>query len=149
MAGARLMYTRVVGPQAMQVLIAALLSAAIGIAIDWVVNLKMFHRFRMRTPGTYRERQRHMLIRAAIVLAAFLYAAFFVITGGIGWLNVDQWVRIGVLYGFGAWAAFILPVLLSMAIFVNLHRGVVIGLLLDWLLISVAFGLVCSAVIVR
>ena len=78
-----------------------------------------------------------------------MYAALFVITGGIGWLNVRQWIQIGALFGFCAWAALILPVVLSIAILVNLHRGVVIGLLLDWLLISVAFGLVCAAVIVR
>jgi len=135
----------------MQILLAGLISAIVGIAIDWVVNMKVFHRYRGRTPGTYRvsRGRRYPLIWSAIVLAAFAYAFFFVVTGGIGWLNVRQWVQIGALFGACAWAALILPVVLSLAIFVNLHRGVVIGLLLDWLLISVAFGLVCAAVTVR
>jgi hypothetical protein len=133
----------------MKVLLAALISAVAGILIDWVVAVKVFHRFRRRTPATYRDARRIPLVWGAIVLAAFTYAIFFAITGGIGWLNVRQWVQIGVLFGVTCWAALPLPLLLSLSVFVNLHRGVVIGLLLEWLLISVAYGIVCSAVIVR
>jgi len=83
------------------------------------------------------------------VIIAFTYAGFFAITGGIGWLNVRQWVQIGALFGIACWAALPLPLLLSLSVFINLHRGVVIGLLLEWLLLSVAFGVICSAVTVR
>ena len=133
----------------MSILLAALISAVAGILIDWVVNVRIFHRFRRRTPTTYRNLPRHMLVWGAIVLAAFTYAGFFAITGGIGWLNVRQWVQIGVLFGIACWAAVPLPLLLSLSVFINLHRGVVIGLLLEWLLLSVAFGVICSAVTVR
>jgi hypothetical protein len=133
----------------MTILLAAVISSIVGILIDWVVTIKVFHRFRRRTPATYRNLSRHMLVWAAIVIAAFTYSGFFAITGGVGWLNVRQWVQIGVLFGVGCWAALPLPLLLSLSVFINLHRGVVIGLLLEWLLISVAFGVVCSAVTVR
>ena len=47
------------------------------------------------------------------------------------------------------WMALALPLVLSLSVFINLHRGVVIGLLIDWLFLSVSFGIVCSAVMVR
>jgi len=135
----------------MQVVLAAVISAAVGITVDWLVSLKLFHRYRSRTPGTYRPpaRRRFALMWSSIVLAAFTYAVFFAITGGIGWLNVSQWVRIGILFGVGCWMALALPLVLSLSVFINLHRGVVIGLLIDWLFLSVSFGIVCSAVMVR
>lgn len=43
----------------------------------------------------------------------------------------------GVVFGVFCWAAVGAPVLLSMGVFVNFHPGVIIGLLLDWLLLSV------------
>jgi len=46
----------------------------------------------------------------------------------------------GLLFGFGCWAALALPVLLSIAIVVNLHRGVIAGLLLNWLLVVCWLG---------
>jgi len=135
----------------MKIFLAAVISAVVGIAVDWLVSLKLFHRYRGRTPNTYRPsaHRRHGLMWSSIVLAAFTYAVFFAITGGIGWLNVTQWVRMGVLFGVGCWMALALPLVLSLSVFINLHRGVVIGLLMDWLLLSVSFGIVCSAVMIR
>ena len=135
----------------MRIILAAVISAVVGIAVDWLVSLKLFHRYRSRTPDTYRPaaRRRPALMWSAIILAAFTYAIFFAVTGGIGWLNVTQWVRIGILFGIGCWMALALPLVLSLSVFVNLHRGVVIGLLVDWLLLSISFGIVCAAVMVR
>lgn len=134
-----------------KIVLSAVISAAVGIAVDWLVSLKLFHRYRRRTPDTYRPaaRRRHVLMWSSIVLAAFTYAIFFAVTGGIGWLNVTQWVRIGVLFGVGCWMALALPLVLWLSVFINLHRGVIIGLLIDWLLLSVTFGIVCSAVMIR
>lgn len=134
----------------MRVFLAGLLSGVIGILIEWAIHTR-FIRYRRKTPATWRARDTrlYLLGSAALMLSGFTYAGFFAVTGGIGWLNVRQWVQVGLLFGFGCWAALVLPVLLTVSIFVNLHRGVAIGMLLNWLLISLCYGLVCASVIVR
>lgn len=134
----------------MKIFTAGLLSGLIGILIEWAVHARFFS-LRSHTPATWRVRARRLRILGvtALLLSGFTYAGFFAVSGGIGWLNASQWVQIGLLFGFGCWAALALPVLLSIAIVINLHRGVVIGLLLNWLLVSLAYGVVCAYVIAR
>lgn len=134
----------------MKILIAGLSCGVIGILIEWIIHARFFS-LRGRTPATWRVRARRLRLlgAGALLLSGFTYAGFFAVTGGIGWLNVTQWIQIGLLFGFGCWAALALPVLLSISIVINLHRGVIAGLLLNWLLVSLAYGVVCAYVIAR
>src|SRR5260370_31963478 len=99
----------------MKIFLAAVICAVVGIAVAWLVSLKLFHRYRGRTPNTYRPsaHRRHGLMWSSIVLAAFTYAVFFAITGGIGWLYVPPLGRIGGLFGVGCWMALAPPLVFT------------------------------------
>jgi hypothetical protein len=56
----------------------------------------------------------------------------------------SSWWANGALFGFLCWAALGAPVLWSMSVFVNVHPGVVIGLMLDWLVVSLIAGLITA-----
>ena len=53
----------------------------------------------------------------------------------------------GVGFGSILWAVTILPLVLEAALFVNWHRGFVIGLLLDWLVVCVLASVSAAVVI--
>ncbi|HEY9450051.1 MAG TPA: hypothetical protein VIQ60_09855 [Gemmatimonadaceae bacterium] len=55
----------------------------------------------------------------------------------------------GIIFGALCWVALAVPVLLSMSAFVNLHRGMVLGLALDWLVTSVLAGAAAGWLIPR
>ncbi len=46
----------------------------------------------------------------------------------------------GIYFGFLCWVALALPITLSSAVFINLDKVFVIGLLLDWLVVSLLAG---------
>ena len=50
----------------------------------------------------------------------------------------------GISFGALLWAALILPLVLEAALFVQWHRGFVIGLLLDWLVLCVLASLAAA-----
>ena len=69
---------------------------------------------------------------------------FFSLTDGFHALVGKGWLLQGGLFGVLCWADLGAPVLFSIALFVNLHRGVVVGLLLDWLLVSLFSGVAAA-----
>ncbi|MEO8741474.1 MAG: hypothetical protein ABI537_17480 [Casimicrobiaceae bacterium] len=78
------------------------------------------------------------------MLAALMVALFFSLTGGVTAVAGAGWAVNGLLFGLLCWAALGAPVLCSLALFVNLHRGVVVGLVLDWLLVALLAGLAAA-----
>ena len=135
----------------MNVFVAGLFSALAAAVIGFFTTDWLFRSFKQRTPATWRTHRMRtwVLGLAADVLFGMMFATFFWLTGGIGWLNVGQWPKMGFLFGVGCWGAVALPLVVSMSIFVNFHRGVVIGLLLEWLGASIAAGLICAFLIER
>jgi hypothetical protein len=130
----------------MYILLAGLFSALSAVFFTYVFSVWIFRRFRKRTPATWRvARLQHWVLGiGADFLFGFAFAGFFALVGGIGRFNVDQWVKMGFLFGAGCWTAIALPMLLSMSIFVNFHRGVVFGFLLDRLFACVTAGFICA-----
>ena len=129
-----------------QILLAGAAAGFVAVVLDWIVNAWLFHAYQKRTPATWRPEgpKQYLLSMAATFFSGLTYAIFFAWTGGVHLAGSMHWLAAGLLFGLGCWMALALPILLSIGIFVNLHRGVVIGLLLDWLLISLAAGAICS-----
>lgn len=122
-----------------RLLLAGAIAGFLGTMTSWLVTGNLFHRFQARTPATWRpvEGYRQYTVSSLVTLAAaMLIALLYGLTGGIASLAGMGWVLQGAAFGFLCWAALSAPVLGSMALFVNLHRGMVVGLLLDWLLVS-------------
>ena len=134
------------------VLVAGVVAGLVGVMTSWLVTGVMFHPYQRLTPGTWRHKEgprEYALASGTTVLAALIVAAFFAVTGGVPTLAGSGWVANGALFGFLCWAALGAPVLLSIGLFVNVHAGVVIGLLLDWLLVSVLAGLATAWAVSR
>src|SRR5579863_4299583 len=109
-------------------------------ATGYLISGRLFHSYQARTPATWRasESWTHYLLAAAIRIAAciamgFLYGAFGTAVPSIA----DGALARGVSFGSILWAVTILPLVLEAALFVNWHRGVVVGLLLDWLVVCI------------
>lgn len=136
----------------MTILLAGLLCSLTAIVIGWLFSGWLFHRFQSRTPATWKSQTwRRMIVGIAVndLLFGFAFAGFFALVGGIGRFNVDDWVRQGLTFGIGCWGAVALPLCLSMLVFMQVHRGVIVGMLLDWLASSLAAGLICAFLIGR
>lgn len=117
-----------------------------GVVISATVTGWLFHRFQARTPGTWRPAEGPLQYAAAsaltFVAAASVVALFSL--GGDRLLVGDSWLLRGTAFGMMCWAALIAPVLLSLALFVNWHRGFLVGLLIDWLLVMTAAGAIAA-----
>jgi hypothetical protein len=133
-------------------LIAGVVAGLAGVMTSWLVTGVIFHRYQRLTPDTWRHKEgprEYALASGATVLAALIIAIFFTLTGGVPTLAGSSWAANGALFGFLCWAALGAPVLLSVGLFVNLHGGVVIGLLFDWLLVGVLAGLATAWAVSR
>jgi hypothetical protein len=122
-----------------RLLLAGALAGFLGTMTSWLVTGNLFHRFQARTPATWRPvegYQQYSLSSVITLVAAMLIALLYGLTGGIASLAGTAWVVQGAAFGLLCWAALAAPVLCSMGLFVNLHRGMVVGLLLDWLLVA-------------
>ena len=131
----------------MRVLWAGLLSTIAAIVIGWIFTGRLFRHFEGRNPDTWRNRSSRLKIGGILVndvLFGFAFAGFFYLVGGVGRFNIDNWIGQGLTFGFGCWAAVALPMCLSMFVFMRVHKGVVIGMLLDWFASSLAAGLICA-----
>jgi hypothetical protein len=124
-----------------RILLAGLISGVIGVFTSWLITGMLFHPFQAKTPQTWRPSEgsrQYAGASALTILAALIISAFFAATGGLH--GVTGPVTNGVYFGFLCWAALALPMTLSSALFINLNRGFVAGLLLDWLVLSLLAG---------
>ena len=116
-------------------------SALLGGVVGGVVSIftgylfmgALFHRFQAQTPSTWRPEgtKQYALSSALIVLGGVGLGLLFALTGGLTAAHGSPWWLQGIAFGSLCWAALPLPSLLSMALFVNFHRGFVLGALLD------------------
>ncbi len=128
-------------------LLAGALAGLAGILTSWFVTGVVFHPYQRLTPATWRASEgarEYALASGTTVLAALIVALFFALTGGVSTLAGSSWLANGALFGVLCWFALGAPVLLSMSVFVNIHPGVVVGLLLDWLLVSLLAALAAA-----
>jgi hypothetical protein len=132
-----------------RVMVAGGASAVTSLVISYVMNAWLFHDYQKLTPATWRpEGPREYLLSSCVSLwSGFAFALLFAMTGTTLTARLGHWFPAGLLFGSACFAAFPLPVILSQAIFVNLHRGVVAGLLLDSFLTCLACGVICALVV--
>lgn len=126
-----------------RLLLAGAIAGLAGTMTSWLVTGHLFHRFQARTPTTWRpvEGYRQYSLASAITLiSAVLVALLYGMTGGIAVLAGAGWLTAGLVFGLLCWAALTAPVLCSLSLFVNIDRGMVIGLLVDWLLVALLAG---------
>lgn len=119
------------------------IAGLIGIMTSWLITGVVVHPLQAETPNTWRPTEgpaQYAAASALTVLAALIVSCFFSLTGGIHIASVHAGVMNGITFGALCWAALAVPVLVSMSLFVNIRRGFVLGLILDWLLVSVIAG---------
>ena len=124
-----------------RIILAGLLSGVIGVFTSWLITGVIFHPFQSRTPRTWRASEGATHYAAASVLtilSALVITAFFAATGGLH--GVTGPITNGIYFGFLCWSALALPITVSFAVFVNLDNAFVVGLLLDWLVVSLVAG---------
>jgi hypothetical protein len=126
-----------------RILLAGIAAGVAGVFTSWLITGVVFHPFQRRTPATWRAGEGGLHYAAAsglTVLASLVISAFFAATGGLHLPGTTSGLVNGLAFGALCWSALALPVLLSIAIFINLHRAMVVGLLLDWLVVSLLAG---------
>ncbi len=124
-----------------RILMAGLISGVAGIFTSWLITGTIFHPFQARTPQTWRASEGPAQYAAAsglTVLSALVITILYAATGGLH--GVASPIANGVSFGLVCWAALALPITLSFATFVNIDKGVVVGLLLDWLAVCLLAG---------
>ena len=125
----------------LKVLVAGAISGVAANVTGYLITGRLFHHYQSNTPATWRtvESWTHYQYAAAIRIAACVGIAILYsvvrpsLPGGADPLT-------GLSFGLILWAVAILPVVLEVALFVNWHRGFVIGLLLDWLVVCLLAG---------
>ncbi len=122
----------------MKLLAAGAFAGVIANVTGYLITGRFFHRYQASTPDTWRaaESWKHYSYAAVVRISAsigigFLYAAVGAVSPVFGMEMVTR----GATFGSILWMVTILPVVLEMALFVNWHRGFVVGLLLDWLVV--------------
>ena len=133
-----------------RVILAGVGAGILGICASWLITGVVFHPFQARTPGTWRAEEgsaQYAAASALTLLAALAVSTLVAITGGAH-LAAGS-IGGGALLGALCWAALALPVLLSVSLFVNVHRGVIAGLLLEWLVTSAAAGAAAGWLLAR
>ena len=137
----------------------SLTSALMGGAIGGVLSIftgylfmgVLFHRFQAHTPSTWRSEgpKQYALSSAFIVLSSVGLGLLFALTGGVTPARGSSWWLQGLAFGSLCWVALPLPSILSMALFVNFHRGFIVGALLDSLAACVLTSVVVAWFVTR
>ena len=131
-----------------------LMSALLGGVIGGVASIftgylfmgALFHRFQALTPNTWRPEgpKQYALSSVFIMMGSVGVALLFALTGGVVAAHGIAWWLQGLAFGSLCWAALPLPSLLSMSLFVNFHRGFIVGALLDSLVACVLTSVVVA-----
>lgn len=136
----------------LKIVVYGVIAGVVANVSGYVITGRLFHAYQAKTPNTWRpdESWTHYQYAAAVRMAGcvgigLLYAA---IGTRLPWLVGPAILR-GVTFGSLLWGATILPMVLEASLFVNWHRGFVVGLLLDWLLVCVLASLAAAVGIGR
>jgi hypothetical protein len=121
-----------------RVLVAGLCAGVLGVISSGLIVGRLFHPYQRLTPQTWRvgEGPKQYLASSVLtIVAATLIALLYSLMDPLA-LPWGSWLESGLAFGALCWAALALPIVLSNALFVNLHRGFVTGLLLSWLIVA-------------
>ena len=124
----------------LKIILAGLVAGVLVTVTGYLIVGRLFHAYQARTPSTWRtnETWNHYLYAAVIrVLACVGIAALHYYFGAVTSAGATGPILAAALFGACVWAVTVLPLVVEAALFVNWHRGFVVGLLLDWLAICV------------
>ena len=115
-----------------------LIAGFISIFTSWLCMGVIFHRFQKETPATWRpEGTRSYIFSSALrVVAAIGVACLFTLIVRFNIAIFAIGFQGALLFAIAIWLALALPILLESAVYINLHRLVIVGQLIDWLTTS-------------
>ena len=131
---------------AWRMMLAGAFGGALSIATSWLFTAFLFHRYQQLTPTTWRAEgwQQHALASALAVAGGAAFGLLYAATGGLLLYVSPHWWLQGAAFGALVWATIALPALLVTYVYVNLHRGVLVGLALDGLCAMLILGACCA-----
>lgn len=133
----------------LKILAAGVIAGIAANATGYLITGRIFHPYQVKTPGTWRatESWTHYQYAALIRIAACIGVAFVCAFLGAPLAPGTNALSRGIAFGSIIWSVTILPLLLEAALFVNWHRGFVVGLLLDWLVVCVLASVAAAVVL--
>ncbi len=113
---------------------------------SWAITGGLFHRYQRLTPDTWRpEGPASYAVSSALnVVACVGIALLLTLSNGFPAGRFLGWAPRGLLFGLLCWGALALPLTLIQSIYVRLHRGVIIGAILDSLVLCVMAGMAAA-----
>jgi|SRR5579864_4045420 len=132
-----------------RILSAGTASSIASLVIAYVVIAWLFHDYQKLTPSTWRPEgpREYTLGSCVYLISGFGFAILFAMTGTALTSRIGHWLPAGLIFGLTCFVALPLPVILSEAIFINIHRGFVLGTLLNSLITCLACGVICATLI--
>jgi hypothetical protein len=134
----------------LRIIAGGIIAGILANATGYLITGRLFHPFQAKTPDTWRrtESWTHYQYATAIRIAAcigiaLLYAALGTTLGAPGASAMVS----GASFGTLLWAVTILPLVLEVGLFVNWHRGFIIGLVIDWLVVCVLASVAAAVAI--
>jgi len=134
----------------LKIIAAGAIAGVLANITGYVITGRLFHPYQAQTPKTWRnaESWTHYLYSAGIrVLACIAVATFYEVFGAGAPGVAGGAIYSGLCFATLLWMATAAPVILETALFVNWHRGFVVGLLLDWLVLCLIAGACASVAI--
>ena len=124
----------------LKILAAGVVAGILANVTGYLITGRLFHPFQAKTPNTWRatESWTHYQYATAVRIGACIAIAFALAGLGNAFPTIgDGAIARGISFGLILWAVTILPLVVEVALFVKWHRGFVVGLLLDWLVVCV------------
>jgi hypothetical protein len=120
--------------------VGGLAGVVMSMTTGWLITGYLCHRFQRATPMTWRHEiwVQHAL---AVLLSGIGGVALGSLDARVAWSHAAA--NSALLFAALLWGATAGPVIATIATYVNMHRVVVTGLLLEWLLFTVGVSLAC------
>jgi hypothetical protein len=121
-------------------MVGGLAGAVMSMTTGWLITGYLCHRFQRATPMTWRQEiwVQHAL---AVLLSGIGGITLGTLDAKVGWSHASS--TSALLFAALIWGATAGPVIAIIATYVNMHRIVVAGLLLEWFLFAVGVSLAC------
>lgn len=112
-----------------------LIAGVLSVFTSWILMGGIFHRFQRETPETWRPERGLSYALASLlhIFAALSIACLFTLMVRFNVGIFSEGLCRHLLFGLCLWVALPLPMIVESALFVRIHRLVVVGRLLDWL----------------
>ncbi|MGA2707802.1 MAG: hypothetical protein ACLQJ0_12810 [Steroidobacteraceae bacterium] len=130
-----------------RIVVAGGIAGVLSTVTGYLITGRLFHPYQARTPNTWRSTESWSSYLVSTGLRLFAGVAIACLYAGIdfGISFVDRGTILsGASFGLGLWAMTVAPMTLEAALFVNWHRGFVVGLLLDWMVVFILAGIAGS-----